>query len=100
MSKIKEFMFELADKLGKQPDEVTQDDFEKELVERFGVHLCTCNNCMCTFIDTNPDVNTKKYKDDGYRSLVILDGKEHLHGCPDCLTDVYLVDYENIQHEV
>jgi hypothetical protein len=101
MSKIKEFMFELADKLGKQPDEITQDDFEKELIERFGVNLCHCNSCNGTFIDTNPDVKTKKYKDEGYRSLVILeDNKGHLHGCPDCLTDVYLVDYENIQHEV
>lgn len=97
MGKIKEFMFELADKLGKKPDEVTQDDFEKELVERFGVHLCKCNNCMCTFIDTNPQINTKKYKDDGYRSLALLEDEDgYIHGCPNCFTDAYLVDYENV----
>lgn len=100
MSKIKEFMFELADKLGKQPDEVTQEDFEKELIERFGVNLCHCNSCNDIFIDTNPKVNVKKYKDEGYRSLVLLEGSGgNLHGCPDCKTDAYLVDYKNIQYE-
>ena len=101
MSKIKEFMFQLADKLGKEPNEVTQEEFEKELTERFGVNLCRCNNCMSILVDTNPQVGAKKYKDKGYRSLVLLEDNEgYLHGCPDCKTDAYLVDYENIQHEV
>ena len=94
-------MFELADKLGKMPEEVTQDDFEKELLEKFGVNLCRCNNCMGIFIDTNPQVNAKKYKDEGYSSLELLeDADGYLHGCPACKTDAYLVDYENIQHGV
>lgn len=45
-------------------------------------------------------VDAKKYKDEGYRSLEMFEDEEgHLHGCPDCKTDAYLVDYENIQHE-
>ena len=93
MGKIKEFMLQVASDLGKEIEEVTQEDFDNAVIEKYGVNLCRCNNCMGTFIDTNPQTGAKKYKDEGYRSLeFVKDDEGYCHGCPDCGTDAHLID--------
>ena len=100
MSKVKEFMFELADKLGKNPDEVTQEDFEKELIERFAskdlIHLCKCNNCDIIYEDLNPQIDSKLYPFNNQEPLIpITDDGGFMWACPKCQTDSYLQDNIN-----
>jgi hypothetical protein len=93
MAKIKEFMLQIASELGKEPNDITQEDFEKAIVEKYGIYLCKCNNCDNIYQDTNPQIGAKKYKDEGYRSLESLEDREgYCNACPDCKTDAYLVD--------
>ena len=50
-------------------------------------HICTCNNCGKLFIDTNPQVDAKKFDVDYLDLEELID-----HECPTCETDDALDD--------
>lgn len=85
-------------------------DHNKEIYDRLGlghlikeepmetIHLCKCNNCEETFVDTNPQIEAKEYPIDAARnrrSLVQVkdeETEEVFWACPNCKTDAYLTD--------
>jgi hypothetical protein len=56
-------------------------------------YVCVCNNCGNNLIDTNPQVNAKKFDVSNLllSELVII---EDMKACPNCLTDSFLMDIE------
>lgn len=54
------------------------------------VNLCRCNNCDNTYIDQNPQFNTKTYPKVSF--LTNLQYTENGFVCPVCNTDEYLTD--------
>ena len=105
MSRIKRYMEELAEKLGKEPDEITDtemyQDFDmqyqkfkdKKFEDAGMVHKCKCNFCDAILVDTNPQVGAAYYKYNGeFSTESMVDEEGGLIGCPNCKTDAYLMD--------
>jgi hypothetical protein len=101
MSATKRYIEELAEKLGIEFDEVTEqhmvDDmdrlYEKHAETRDMVNLCKCNMCGAILVDTNPQVDAKLYPYEGQLSTEhMVDEEGGLIGCPVCKTDAYLQD--------
>ena len=64
----------------------------KTLIEKFDEdHLCKCNKCDNILIDKNPQVDAKKFQLKGNEKELIKVNNE-FWGCPECLTDDYLID--------
>lgn len=73
----------------------------KELsINHGGVYLCECTNCNSVLIDNNPQVGAKAYEDISdaeTKQLVDLTDSitkdvHYFWGCPNCMTDEYLID--------
>ena len=58
-------------------------------------YICKCNNCDSLLIDNNPQVDAKQYDVDslGLDELVSI---EDMRACPNCKTDDYLTDLDNL----
>ena len=64
----------------------------KTLIEKLDKdHLCKCNKCDNILIDKNPQVDAKKFQLKGNEKELIKVNNE-FWGCPECLTDDYLID--------
>lgn len=59
-------------------------------------YVCRCNNCYDYLIDTNPQVNAKKFNvtNLNLKELVMIDD---MKACPNCETDEYLMDIDSVQ---
>ena len=54
-------------------------------------YICLCNNCDSLLIDTNPQVDAKKFDVDNLE-LDELESIEDMRACPNCKTDGFLSD--------
>lgn len=61
--------------------------------------LCKCNNCESILIDENPQIGAKELEVPGNAKEMIQvqeDGGTFFWACPECKTDEYLMDIEEL----
>jgi hypothetical protein len=64
--------------------------------------LCKCNNCDSILIDENPQFNATEFELQGHEKHMLYinvgpkNCPEYIWACPECETDEYLTDIDDI----